>query len=68
MTLKASGFRIICDRSECGRIEELPAHTEDFARSLALKLGWRLGPKADYCPSCERLLEAAGKLPPRPAQ
>ena len=63
MTLRANGFDLVCNK--CTRVEAVPALTESYARVLEGKLGWRRDDDTDYCPECERQLEAAGQLPAR---
>lgn len=63
MTLRATGFHLICDR--CTSVEELPARSESYAVKLRDLLHWRHEGEHDFCPQCEKLLEADGTLGPR---
>lgn len=69
MTLKSNGYKIICDREQCGRIQELPvaglaAEALGKAAKMATDLGWWCGER-DFCPECVPIMQASGKLPAR---
>lgn len=69
MTLKSSGYRIVCDREACGRIQELPvagpaSAAVGKAAKMAADLGWWTGER-DFCPDCVPIMQASGKLPAR---
>ena len=65
MTLHANGFNLVCNK--CTRVEIVPERTEADARVAEGKIGWRREGDVDYCPECERQLEASGQLPARGA-
>lgn len=67
MTLKANGYKIICDK--CTRIQELGDDSEHKAQKSAYQMGWNVNTPGighgDYCPDCTAQLQAANKLGPR---
>jgi len=57
--LHANGFTIVCDEENCKRPQEIPGvKTEQGARELAQKLGWRKDGERDICEICTPVLEA----------